>query len=399
VRKAAALLLAALPALGQGDPYEAEIEAGRVLFAQQRYGEAAARFARAEAIRPREWRAYAFRAMTLLQQADAEKQPERRKDVLREAERAAARLVKDAGVRMTDPLVLFLAGTAQSIEGGKEVPAYENLKRALAAPPEATLPYEEIRLRENIEHAFAKASEIMATRLITIGEFVHADRILEAADRFLPETDPQREQFEYQYAVVSEHLGRLERAVEHLRKAARLAEGDPEAHQMYMATVAMVLLQHARVEEGRAVLAELPADSRHPDVLGARCTLLYKEALRRPEGPEMGRALEAYRDALRTYPEDEAYLLVRQFADLVLEKVGPTEAGRERPLLEEAVRLAERQTALRPECPSLYYALFRLHKLLGDAAKEIHYQDLHERRKKEWTGREQYDERGRARCR
>ncbi len=393
-----ALLLAAPLAPAQGDPYEREIDKGRAQFERGAFDEAAGHFARAASMRPGLWRAHAYHAMTLLQQATFEQVPQRRTAVLQEARRIAALLVKHCGIRMTDPLYLFLTGTAYSIDG-EDLRAYETLKRALDLPDATCVPYDEISLQSNLERAFAKASVSMAERLIVIGQFSHADELMDAANPYLAETDPARPHFENQYAVVSEHLGRTERAMEHLRKAARLTKDD-DRRQMYLATVALILLQNNRIEDGAKVLREeLPQDSQHPDVILARCSLLYKEALRKPDGPAMDEALAYYRKTLPGYPEEDAYLLVRQFTEMVLEKVGPAQASKERPLLEETVRLALRQTEVRPECPSMYYALYRLYRLLGDAEKEIRYQDLHEIRKREWNNREQYDARGRPRCR
>ena len=131
----------------------------------------------------------------------------------------------------------------------------------------------------------------------------------------------------------------------------------------------------------------------------ARCYLLFKEAMRDPESEKMDLALQRHREVMRQLPAQDVYRLAEQYADLVLEKVRPPDVERERKLLEETVALIEREQRLRPECPGLYYRLYLLYKLLGDREQTERYQKLHEQKKKEWEHKEQYDHRGRPRCR
>jgi len=391
------LLLAAAPALAQGDAFERELEGGVRMFEQGNYDDAATYFARARLIAPRSWRGHAYHSMTLIQAASKSIGPARRKALLEEAARVAASLVKQAGIRFTDPLFLFIQGVIQS-QRGDDVKAYQTLDRAIKAPAEAVKRYDEVNLKGNLEIAFAKASVTMAKRLVVTGNFPGADRMMARAAPLLPESHADRVGFEHLHATICEQLGRVDEAIRHFRRVRELAK-DEDTQLMATATVAMILVQHERLDEAREELARLPEESRQNDVVEARCMLRYSVALRNPDGPAMDEALAFYRENLEKHPEKNSYLLVRQFTDLVLARVGPAQAEKERPLLLEAARLARRQTELRPECPSAYFALYRIYRLLKDEEKEIRYQNRHARVKREWDRKLQFDESGRPRCR
>jgi hypothetical protein len=87
------------------------------------------------------------------------------------------------------------------------------------------------------------------------------------------------------------------------------------------------------------------------------------------------------------------------YVELVLEKVGRSEVEKERELLDGAVRLAKTEIDRRPECPSLYFLLYRIYKLMGKENLAIHYQELHARKKEEYDNTDHYDDLGRPRCR
>ena len=93
------------------------------------------------------------------------------------------------------------------------------------------------------------------------------------------------------------------------------------------------------------------------------------------------------------------HALQHAMLELILEKVGPRDADKERALLDSAVRLAKIEIDRRPECPSLYFFLHRIYKLLGKENLAIHYQDLHARKKDEYDRKEHCDELGRPLCR
>ena len=131
----------------------------------------------------------------------------------------------------------------------------------------------------------------------------------------------------------------------------------------------------------------------------ARATAHYKQAMAAPDGEEMATALTHHRDALKKLAVRDRNRLVVPFVELVLEKVGPRDVEKQRALLREAEQLAKREIDLRPECPSLYFHLYRIYRLLGKENLAIHYQDLHKQKKDEYSDKDHYDARGRPRCR
>jgi hypothetical protein len=178
-----------------------------------------------------------------------------------------------------------------------------------------------------------------------------------------------------------------------------LTKHDPVAVEELTATIALIHLVHEEIDKGRAVLAELPEDSTQPDVVAARCTLVMKDALR-DRGDRLDEGLAYVKELLRSHPADTAYRLVLIYRTLLDAKVGPREAqtAEGRALLEEAIPIYKREIDRRPECPPLYFALYRIYKLLGNAEEERRYQDLHERKKKDFEHQEKYDQRGWPRC-
>jgi tetratricopeptide (TPR) repeat protein len=266
------------------------------------------------------------------------------------------------------------------------------------APRDKFRRYDEINLRGLADRAFAISGIEYGTSLIMLGGFEEADVVLEEAARYLPDNDPERRVVERLLAVTAERLGKREKAVAHIRTCIALSKSDAWTVQELLATITLIELTAEDLEAGRKALAEAPADSRHPDVVAARCTLVTKEALR--DMTRLDEAIGHVREAMRSHPPDDTYRLVRLYKDLVLTKVGAREAQTPegKALLEEAIGICKHEIDLRPECPPLYFAVYRMYKLLGNAEQEIRYQELHERKKKEWEHKEKYDQRGRPRC-
>jgi tetratricopeptide (TPR) repeat protein len=396
VKRAVLALLLGTVAHAQERPADAEIALGRAAFDAGEYQEALARFARAAEIDPDDWRGYACHALTLVRQAAAEPDHRRREGVLREAERVAGILVKRRLIEFHDPLYRFVQGIVLQV-GGEDAKAREALSDALRAPRERYARYEEIGFRRMVERAFAISSLRIGWRHVAAGRFEDADTELKIAARYLPAGDPEQSRLERLLAAAAEALGRRDEAVAHVRRAIDLAKDAREVDEL-RGTIAMIHLASEDFEKARAALAEARADSRHPEIVAARCTLLAKEALR--ERTKLDDALAAVRDAFRACPPEDAYRIAMAFVDLVLAKVGPREAATPdgRALLEEAAGISKRQIELRPECPPPYHALSRIHALLGDAEEARRLEGLHESRKRDWAHQEKYDHRGRPRC-
>jgi tetratricopeptide (TPR) repeat protein len=397
VRTAALLLLAAFAA-AQARPDDAEIAAGRKAFEAGNYDEAVACFARARALAPDDWRGHAYQSLTLIQQAQGDTSRRRREVLLREAELIAGELVKRDLVDFHDPLYRLIKGLVYSLEGdhGK---AYTVLGEALRAPREKFAPYDEIELHKMVQRAFAVSAIRVALHLITQGKFQQAEIELENASRGLPEDDPERRMLERLFAAVSENVNKLDKAIAHLRTCIELSKADPVAVEELTGTIALIYLNHEEIEKGREVLAEAPKESRQVDVVVARCTLACKDALRE-RGTRLDEAMAYVREAMRSCPPENVYRLVVIYRDLLLTKVGIREAQTPegQALLKEAIPILEREIDRRPECPQLYFALYRIHKLLGNAEQERRYQDLHDRKKKDFEHLEKYDQHGWPRC-
>lgn len=395
--KPAALLLLAAAALAQGRPDQAEIEAGRAAFDAAKYDDALACFVRACALDPQDWRGHAYQSLTLVQLAMGDSDPRRREGLLREAESVGGDLVKRNLVEFHDPLYRFIRGIVLSVQGD-DAKAYAVLGDALRAPREKFAPYDEIELHRMVARAFAVSAIHVALRFITQGQFEQAEIELENAARYLPEDDSEQRMLQRLFAATSESLSKVDKAVGHLRKCIELSKGDQPAIDELMGTIAVIYLTHEEIDEGRKVLEEAPKDSRQPDLVAARCTLVAKEALRDPAKLDDG--ISYLRAAMRTYPPENVYRLVLLYRDLLFTKVGQREAATPegKALLDEAIPIFKREVDRRPECPPLYFALYRIYKFLGDGEQERRYQDLYERKKKDFEHQERYDQHGWPRC-
>ena len=297
-----------------------------------------------------------------------------------------------------DPLYKFMRGLHfDLIEDGPR--AREYLRQAYRAPHAKFRRYAEIDLRGSVERAFAKVTVALATRFIMSGGFEKADVMLDEVAGLLPDDDPGRVAFERQSAAVSEHLARHEKAIGHLRRCIALSGNDPKVVQELTGAIAMIHFKVEDFEKGAKVLAELPPDCKHPDVIVARATSLYKQAIRAPDSKTMVDALRFHRRAIEDFAADDRHRLVVPYVELILEKVGPRDVEKERALLDSAVKLAKIELDRRPECPSLYFFLYRIYKLVGKENLAIHYRELHAQKKEEYTKKEHYDDLGRPRCR
>jgi tetratricopeptide (TPR) repeat protein len=391
-------LLAPASLRAQGKPADEEIYAGRQDFEAGRYADAAVHFARAAQIDPLDWRGSAYHSLTLVQEAQETSDMRQREAYLREAERVAGDLVKRGLVEFHDPLYRFVRGVVYSLEGDQGK-AYETLGEALRAPRDKFLPYREISLHRMLLRAHAVAGTRVAMGLIAQGRFEAAETVLQDATTGIPEGDSERPLLERLLAAACENQGKPDQAIEHLRKCMELAKDQPGVKEELTATIALIYLVKEELDKGRAVLDELPKDSRQPDVIAARCTLVVKEALR-DRGGKLDEAFAYVKDAMRSYPPENVYRLVLLYRTLLEAKVGPREAQTPegKALLEEAIPIYKREIDRRPECPPLYYALYQIYKLLGDADEAKRYEDLHERKKKDFEHQEKYDAQGRPRC-
>jgi tetratricopeptide (TPR) repeat protein len=401
IRCVTPLLLCVLCTSAGAQDYVDEIKAGRRLYETGRFEEALPHFARARTLVPDDWRGHAWQTFTLIEQARGTEDRARRLALLREAEEVTSVLVKRKIVLFQDPLYKFALGVVHQLRGD-EAKAFDYFHQAYRSPRDKFAAYREIQLRQNVERAFAMASVQLATWLIMRGggrQFERADRLLEEAARLLPEDDPERILLERQFAVVSENLQRHEKAIRHLRRCIELTKDDPPSVQELTAAIALIHFTKEEFENGINVLKELPPDCDHPEVIAARATAHYKQAMAAPDGEEMATALTHHRDALKKLAVRDRNRLVVPFVELVLEKVGPRDVEKQRALLREAEQLAKREIDLRPECPSLYFHLYRIYRLLGKENLAIHYQDLHKQKKDEYSDKDHYDARGRPRCR
>jgi len=397
VRTLALLLLLAAAVPAQERTYEAEIIAGREAFEARKFADALPCFRRAAALRPDDWRGLAYESITLIQLAQEMTDAHQRENILREAERVAGELVRNGIVEFHDPLYRFLRGLIYSL-AGDQVKAYGVLTDALRAPREKFAPYDEIDLHGQVQRALSVSADLIAERLIAAGQFERAETELGIASSGLPKGDPERQRFERLSAAVAENLDKIDKAVAHLRTCIELSKSDPLVVDELTATIALIYINHEEPDKGRAVLAEAPKDSRQPDLVAARCTLVAREALR--EHDRLDEAMAYVKEAMRSYPKEYAYRLVLLYRDLLLARIGQREAQTPegRALLEEAIPIFQREIELRPECPPLYFAVYRCYKLLGNADEERRYQDLHEQKKKEFEHLDKYDQRGWPRC-
>lgn len=403
MRRCVLLLLAAsVLAQDQVPPkvYYETIGKGVELYNTGKYDEALTQFARARRLAPFDWQGHAWQAFTLLQQAIQEKAPQRKAALTREAESMTAMLVKQCGMLFQHPLRHYILGLAASVRGEQER-ALQHLTKAYTAPPSMFQAFNVIQLRNHVARAYSRALTEYAKRFILQGLFEQADPLLQRAERIMPANDKlgQRD-LQRSLAVVDEGLSRNESAVKRLRKCIELNDDRPELQVEFIGTIAHIYFKSQRYKEGLAALAEAPADSQHPEILSARCAALLHPALEAaPDSKKVDEAIRFFRDAMAKYPKDEVYRLVEDYATLILHKVGRREAKKERALLEETVKRLLVEVEIRPECPSLYFLLYKLYKLLGDKENEIKFQNLHAQKKKEYEGKARFDHRGRPRCR
>jgi tetratricopeptide (TPR) repeat protein len=401
IRWATPLLLCALCTRAGAQGYVDEIKAGRRHYEAGRFDEALPHFARARTLDPDDWRGHAWQIFTLIEQARGAEDQARRLALLREAEAVTSVLVKRKLVLFQDPLYKFALGIVHDLRGD-QAKAFDFFQQAYRAPRDRFPRYREIQLRPNVERAFAMASVQLATWLIMRGgsrQFERADRLLEEAARLLPQDDPERILLERQLAVVSENLQHHEKAIGHLRRCIELIKDDPQTAQELTAAIALIYFNTEQFENGAKVLKELPPDCQHPEVIAARATAHYKQGMAAPDGEEMATAIAHHREGIRKLAVRDRNRLVVPFVELVLEKVGPRDVEKERALLREAEQMAKREIDIRPECPSLYFHLYRLYRLLGKENLAIHYQELHKQKKEEYSDKDHYDDRGRPRCR
>ena len=394
--RTAVLLLLAAAAAAQGRPADPDVAAGRDAFDAGKYTDAITCFARARLVDPLDWRGHAYTSLTLIQQAIRETGV-RRQDLVREAERVGGELVKLDLCDFHDPLYRFIKGLVYSLEGD-DVKAYVTFGDALKAPPEKFARYEEVELHRQLQRACGVCGIRVASLLLAAGRFQKAETEIVAADALLPKDDPERARLERVMAAISENLNKIEKAVSHLRACIALSK-DPAVVDELTGTIALIYINNEELEKGREVLVHASKESRQPELVAARCTLVVRDALLEG-GARLDDAMTQLRDAMRPYPQEQVYRLVLLYRDLLLTRVGMREAQTPegQALLKEAVPIFLREIERRPECPPLYFALYRVHKLLGNAEQERRYQDLHERRKKEFEHMDKYDQFGRPRC-
>jgi len=401
------LLLGCTVAAAQ-ESYVDALNAGMRLYRKgtkdtSKYEDAITQFARARQLNPRDWRGHAWQAMTLLQLAILETRSfERRVALTREAESMTAMLVKEAKLPFQHPLRLHIMGLAASIRDERER-AVNFLGRAARNSPELFEGFEigGTPLRMLVNKAYARALHDLAKRYILRGKFEQTDPMLAEAARIMPKEDIDgRRDLERSRAVVDEGMVRLESAIKRLRKCIAMYRKDrPDLVEEFLGTIALIYFKWEKYEEGVKVLKEVPADSKHPDILFARCTGHLHPALRSsPRDKKVTQAIEYYRKAMAVYPPEDMHRIVEDYARLVLHMVGPREAKQQEVLLQDTLKRLLKEIERRPECPAFYFLAYRLYKLMGDAKNEIKYQDLHTAKKKEFLGKEVFDHRGRPRC-
>ena len=138
--------------------YRQALEAGIRLFEAQDHDGSIAQFAQACKIDPTDWRGHTWTAFAYIQLAGAEPRDGRRKHLLAEAKALTGAMLKQANIKLTDPLYLYLLGLIASLEH-EPVLAYDYLKVAQAARRGWFGRYEETQLRDRVRRAFAKAMD------------------------------------------------------------------------------------------------------------------------------------------------------------------------------------------------------------------------------------------------
>jgi tetratricopeptide (TPR) repeat protein len=333
--------------------------------------------------------------MAHIEQARRERNLIRRDALLRQAESVASDLIHKTHAKFTDPFYRFLRGMVE-LAAGNDEKAWDLFQKAAMTRAAQFQRYEGFPLRNAIGDAAVEASLHLATKRIVSGKFDEADKIVARTAPLVAKNNPNRALFERIAGITAGRLGRCDEAAAHFETSIELA-GDPGFANELHAILATMYFDQDQLDKGDEVLAKIPADSKHPEVIYARCTSVYKRALAEPDGPRMDEALRLYRDVMKTYPENEVYHLVEQWGDLVLAHVSKDEADAQRELLLETVALCEREVKRRPECPSLYLKLQTLHELLGNEEEAKRYAELYAVKKKDWANKIRFDANGKPR--
>lgn len=393
----AALLCAFVSAQEEKDPLADAIGKGQAAFDAGDFQEAAAAFAEARRIAPAAWQGHAFQAMAHIEQARRERNLVRRDALLRQAESVASDLVHKTKARLSDPFYRFLRGLVE-LAAGNDDKAWDLFQKAAGARAAQYAPYEGFPLRDAARNGAVEAALHVTTKRIVSGKFEEACDVVARTAPLVAKDNPNRALFERLAGVAAGRLGRCEDAAKHFEVSLALSDSPALAEELH-AILATMYFDQDRLDDGDRVLARIPADTQHPEVVYARCTAIYKRALAAPDGPKMEEALRRYREVMKTYPENEVYHLVEQWGDLVLAHVAAGDAGAQRGLLLETVALCERELKLRPECPSLYLTLQRLHELLGNEEEAQRFAELHAVKKKDWANKIRFDANGKPRGR
>lgn len=399
LRTGVLLLLLAAAALAQqgGDEFARLLAEGGGHFDAGRYQEALGPFARARLVSPGDWRGHTWQALTLLRLAESERDPRRRAALLDEAGAMTGPLVRQAGLLFQDPLRHYLLGTVAAARGDAER-ALHHLTSARTANSRLFRPYEhELRLRSNVELAYARACLAAGQLRLIQGRLKQADHLLRQADAALPKDDGGRVGLLRTRAAVLEALGRYDDAAGQLRACVPLLGAQPPLLEECRASLARVLLAAGKAKEARAVLEELDPDSRNPAVLEARALARKQAALADPA--KLDAALEHYRGVIRGFPDEGVHPLVIGFSDLALIRAGdePDEVAAE--LLEEAATLLVREIRLRPKSPAPYERMARIRRLQGAEKAAERFEKLHASRAAEAKDKLRFDAFGRPRWR
>ena len=391
-----ALLLLVAVAGAQEDP-RVYLKRGIELNGEGKLDEALTHLAEYRKRAPGDWRGHVWQALTLLRQAAAEKDPVRRRALLEEALAMQGPLKKQAGMRWQSPLRHYLNGLDANVRGDKNG-AYLQLQKARGANRELFKRYEAIQLEYHVRKAFALASLEVAISLIMQGEFELADPILALASSDLPADDPRQRLMRANLAVTKEGIGQYDAAIKNLRLCIGIAKktNDEERVQDYIATIAMIHLHRKDTKKARAVLAELPADTRNAEALGAHCRIRLIETERNPE--LLFDTLAFYRKTMKGYPVDRVQNIVVDYGKLVVTYISRREAEEHKQLIKDTVAMVDETRLRHPECPGAYWILSKLYTLLGDDKQALAFQRLHDRKKEEYKAKFRFDKRGRPRC-
>ena len=392
------LCLLLSPTAAQENSFEAAHQSGWKSYYAREFDDALVHFANARALAPNRWEGHAGQALTIIHQALMERDGRRRIALTREAEAMTVELVKKSGLMFQHPLRNYILGLCATARGEVKRAA-DILQRAHSAPQSMFLAFESIDLRGHVSRAYGRALMDLGKRFIILGQWNTATPILERATRVLPKDDGGWNELMRSMAVLDEAHKRWESAIQRLHKCIEM-EKRPQLKLEFRGTIAQIYFKNQRFEDGRKILAEVPEDSTNPEIVAARCTARMHAALRGSARDErIDKALAYYRKALETFPKDDRHRLVEQYTQIVLSKVGVREAQQERALLEDAVRRMLIEMKVRPECPSIYFLLYKLYKLLGNVEKENEFEALHRKKRAEFEGKARFDTRGRPRCR